>query len=301
MGTRTVGANVDTACNELTTMLRSCCRAHRLPYLEAQAAERAYDILELLLQEPALPSQTRAELEHFIENQAANCTAFSHEIPRDGPVENALWDQRLTRARHTELPGGILRSVQTGKIVSRAAWRRRLRAYLNTRCSKATKHANTKPSRRYLSGVQEVFTPRRQGRPSVRRIACILDTSASINDAAITQFFAELEPIMHCGAEILFITADAAVHRYVLLRGNFDFGSLRPHLQKGIIGLGGTCFQPALDLCRDHRVDVAIYLTDLRGTFPPDAPPFPVIWATLDSESAPKPPFGVQLSLEALE
>lgn len=298
---QTQWARVERISTELAKMLRACCRAHHLPDLEAQAAERAYDTLEFLLQEPRLPSQTRAELEHLIENQAANCTAFSDEIPSDAPTENAIWDQRLARAKHTEVPGGVLRSIQTEKTLSRIAWRRRLRAYLNASSPKSTRQAYTRPSRRYLSGVQEVFTPGREGNPIVRRLAWILDTSASIKDTTIAHFFAELEPLLSCGAEILFLTADAAVHRCMLLRGNREFASLRSQLQKRIVGLGGTRFQPALDLCRDHRVDVAIYLTDLRGTFPIEAPPFPVIWATIKAENAPKPPFGVQLSLNALE
>lgn len=252
----------------------------------------------MILQEP---SQTRAELEPLIESEAANWSDFNHETPNERSSENAIWDQRLARAKQTELPGGILRKFQTETVSSQTTWRRKLRAYLNTCSTKATRHAYIKPSRRFLSGAQDIFTPGRQGSPIVKRLACILDTSASISEPTLARFFAELEPLLNCGAEILFITADAVVHTCALLRGNFDLASLRAQSQKRIIGLGGTRFQPALDLCRHHRVDVAIYLTDLRGTFPPKTPPFPVIWATVNAENTPKAPFGVQLSLDALE
>jgi predicted metal-dependent peptidase len=64
------------------------------------------------------------------------------------------------------------------------------------------------------------------------------------------------------------------------------------------VGGGGTDFRPCFDWLRERGIvpHTLVFLTDLCGTFPSDAPPYPVIWASTESRRA---PFGQVVSMEA--
>jgi predicted metal-dependent peptidase len=56
---------------------------------------------------------------------------------------------------------------------------------------------------------------------------------------------------------------------------------------KGLGGGGGTSFIPVFDWVREHEIkpEALIYITDLMGSFPSEAPAYPVVWcASTDIE-----------------
>lgn len=59
-------------------------------------------------------------------------------------------------------------------------------------------------------------------------------------------------------------------------------------------GGGGTDFRPAIAALRRTPLDVAVYFTDLGGTFPDKIPPFPFLWLATHDLAV---PFGTKVLL----
>jgi len=99
-----------------------------------------------------------------------------------------------------------------------------------------------------------------------------VDTSGSVSDALLQQFFAEIES-MSQKFRIMVVQLDhaiQAVDRYH--RG--DWKKIEIH------GRGGTSFDIAINGIQENNVvgQVNIILTDGYAGFP-DPPPFPILWA----------------------
>ena len=98
-------------------------------------------------------------------------------------------------------------------------------------------------------------------RPGIRikqykKIAVIIDTSGSIVEATLEQFFKEIDTIYRNGADVHVIECDAAV------------GNSYPYKKNApikITGGGGTNYDPAFDYINKNKkmqIDACIYLTD---------------------------------------
>lgn len=206
-------------------------------------------------------------------------------------VQKEVWSKRLERARQGDSPEGILRKFENEFPKSKIDWRKPLRQY-------ATQYLNNKKilnwnrtSRRMMSTASPIFTPGVKKSKAINRMGLVIDTSGSIDIEQLSQFLVEVHSIQKfASAELILIYADAAVAaKYTVKRSETSIIDL---VKKGKItpkGGGGTNFIPALKELEDHNVDVAIYLTDMYGSFPQKAPKFPVIWA---ATSDIKGPFG---------
>ena len=91
--------------------------------------------------------------------------------------------------------------------------------------------------------------------------------------------------------QLVIISADAAVNDVTLL----DRGDPLPTYK--CKGGGGTNFAPALADALHRQVSVAVYITDLAGSFPDPADAPPTIWLTRSALTA---PFGVTIKIEPL-
>lgn len=111
-------------------------------------------------------------------------------------------------------------------------------------------------------------------------IGVAVDTSGSISDEALTQFFAEIANIAKY-AIVTVVEADAEVkNSYV-----FD-----PKKQYKASGRGGTAYQPAFDyFLTETDVDGVIYFGDMDccDTDEIKKPAYPVMWAVVGNQSPP--------------
>jgi predicted metal-dependent peptidase len=101
-----------------------------------------------------------------------------------------------------------------------------------------------------------------------------IDSSGSTFQSTVDMFFAETRPII----EII------KPKRIILAQCDADIQEWREidncELDAKVKGGGGTDFKPVFErIQRDYEEpDILIYLTDLDGSFPAQAPPYPVIW-----------------------
>jgi predicted metal-dependent peptidase len=156
-------------------------------------------------------------------------------------------------------------------------WRRALRLFAAG--ARRTRLAGTtrRPSRRYGTLPGTTVRP-------VQRVAVVVDTSGSIDDADLTAFFAEIHAMWRHGAQVVVVECDDDVGRAYDYRG-------RPPRQ--VSGRGGTAFDPAFRWLaeasrREGRWGGCVYLTDGVGPEPVVRPPCRLLWVvTRDGRAGP--------------
>lgn len=142
-----------------------------------------------------------------------------------------------------------------------------------------------KPDRALI--LRDIYAPRRSGN-GCGPIVVAIDTSGSIGQAELNQFFGEMRGILDdVRPELIHVIwCDAKVHKVDEVEDSADISALKP------AGGGGTDFRPVFDYVDDNdiRPDALVYLTDMLGSFPDQSPAYPVIWG--DIYGRVQPPFG---------
>lgn len=169
-------------------------------------------------------------------------------------------------------------------------WKALLRRFVQD-AAKNDYHWN-QPNRRFLAAG--LYLPRLYSE-ELGPIVIAQDTSGSMwSDRDLRLCASELRAIIEdCKpSRTVLYYADAAVaDSRVFERGEpFEFAPK---------GGGGTSFVPVFDAVQESGEEplCLIYFTDLQGTFPKEAPPYPVIWLTVEDGSA---PFGEVLKMDLL-
>jgi predicted metal-dependent peptidase len=124
----------------------------------------------------------------------------------------------------------------------------------------------------------------------VGELAIVIDTSGSIGDDTLNQFQSEVQELMSVmhPSKLVVYYADTEI----CATQEFECGDPVKFTPKGG---GGTDFAKPLKAVakRGNHPECLIYLTDLYGTFPTKAPPFPLIWVvTPDGDKRRDVPFG---------
>lgn len=186
-----------------------------------------------------------------------------------------------------KLPAGAVRTLEASRA-ARVDWRELLRrAWSETT---PADYSWMHPNRRHVwSGL---YLPEITSE-GVGEIAVAVDCSGSISARQLGLFEAEIRSILSGQRPRLVhvLYFDAAVQKVETYHAGEPI-SLAP------VGGGGTDFRPCFDWLREQGIvpQSLVFLTDLRGTFPTDAPQYPVIWA---STEIPRAPFGQVVSMEA--
>ncbi len=120
-----------------------------------------------------------------------------------------------------------------------------------------------------LDRRREVFPARKRNK--MNKILIGLDTSGSISDKDLAEFFGEIDNIKRLGnANIRVAECDAKIGKV------YDY----KEAPKSVTGRGGTDFRPVFALAdKDEKPDVLIYFTDGYGDAPAAKPKkYSVIW-----------------------
>jgi len=187
-----------------------------------------------------------------------------------------------------KLPGGAVRALEAAQA-AKVDWRELLRrAWSDTIPSD---YSWMRPNRRhvwsglYLPGITS---------EGVGEIAIAVDCSGSVSPRQLGLFEAEIRSILAGQRPRLVhvLYFDAAVQKVETYQAGQPV-SLYP------VGGGGTDFRPCFDWIEEQGIvpQTLVFLTDLCGTFPSEAPNYPVIWASTETRRA---PFGQVVPMEAV-
>ena len=240
---------------------------------------------------------------------APSCGEFE-QPPKDGdgdgdnvstlnPQPSTLqtdWQVAVTQAATVakmrgNLPASIARMI--GELLEpKVPWRQVLREFIRQRAR--DDYSWQRANRRYLH--QGVVLPSLYSE-RMGRIVFGVDTSGSIDKETLTEFAAEIQAALdECQPEAMeVIYCDAAVN------GTREFlpGDA---VKLEMLGGGGTRFAPVFEHIEkmDEPPVCCIYLTDGHGSFPPNEPDYPVLWAWRDRLSLKPPlfPFGEMVAVK---
>lgn len=191
-------------------------------------------------------------------------------------IEQAIADHELAKVASdardragdffSAIDGEVQAIVETmvSELQPKVDWRRVIRMF--TASSRKTRIANTlrRPSKRY--GTYPGIKVKR-----FHSLAVIIDTSGSVKEAALSEFFTEVRAIWRQGSSVTVIEADNIV------RSTWEY---RGHAPAKTKGRGGTRFDPALQWVTNATpaFDAALYFTDGKAAAPRVRPPCDVLW-----------------------
>ena len=133
---------------------------------------------------------------------------------------------------------------------------------------------------------------------SIRDMYLVMDTSGSMSQKDIDDGISEFKYLRETvDFRLHFVQCDAKVQDVQTYEDYEEPEWERMHT----LGRGGTNFQPVFKLVEDKSMEfdkpaLLIYYTDCQGTFPAQAPNYPVIWVTKNKSA--KPPFGSKITID---
>ena len=143
--------------------------------------------------------------------------------------------------------------------------------------------------RRFSGGSQRVYTKKLRRKPNKRfdenpglkikqrrHMLLAIDTSGSVNENELREFFNEIDHIHKTGTEITIVQCDTAIN---------NISAYKPNQEIKIYGRGGTSFQPVIDYYNEnfHKYTSLVYFTDGEA-WSPDKVRGKVLWV-LSSQS----------------
>ena len=186
-----------------------------------------------------------------------------------------------------KLPGVLARHVQT-LLEPQVLWQSHLQLEVS-RTMQRSASTWTRPHRRRLVS-QGIYLPAYTGH-GAGTVVVVVDTSGSIGQKELAIFLSEAEGILStCHPDkVILIGCDAAINTVVELAYGDSLQGNIPELGGG----GGTSFVPPFVWVEENNVQPSalIYLTDMFGDFPTNAPRYPVIWCS-STPDVPAPHFG---------
>jgi predicted metal-dependent peptidase len=246
---------------------------------------------------PLLPENDEPRASSQGENQQDSDASHQQQqaaqslSPGEQELLAARWHQRLAAAAQQaqqvgKLSADLARLVET-YLQPKLPWRSLLAQYLSH--SARNDYSYTRPSTR--RGDPAVF-------PGLRseeiELVVAVDTSGSIRESEITEFFAEIDAIKgQVRARITLLCCDAEIADTspVFFEPWDEF-----KLEQKIEGGGGTDFRPVFDWVdrQDVPPDSLVYFTDAQGKFPVHAPSYPTLWLVKGKAEV---PFGARIQL----
>jgi len=217
--------------------------------------------------------------------------------------EQRDWEKRVQRAAAGDKALGAVREALMDIPKTYTNWRQLLRQFVAQYVMPETVARPSKPSRACVSIYSASRAKKRAGlpfhkvpwlpafgpKPGMKRIAVVIDTSGSIDEAMCHQFAGEIQSIRKTvGCALTLITCDASVHQNFDVTAQEDlFQAIKK--QGGFKGGGGTDFRPGVAAAEKiNGTSVIIYLTDMMGSYP-DKCSKPILWASICEKYSPPP------------
>jgi predicted metal-dependent peptidase len=197
--------------------------------------------------------QLPAALREILEEQIDEAMTQSLERLRTNPKD---WG---------ELPAGLRQHLQTFEDARKPVvnWRRLLRIFSESSSRTFVRNTMKRASKRY--GTSPGIKVRKR-----QKLLVAIDTSGSISQADITEFFTEIFHIWKRGAEVMIVECDTKIAAQYMYRGETPDAT---H------GGGGTNFEAPLQFANaQYHPDAIVYFTDGFGPLPNLRSRSPILW-----------------------
>lgn len=162
-------------------------------------------------------------------------------------------------------------------------WKKEVRWFINKLIMMGRRNTRMRPNRRY--GITSPGTKRNY----TSKLLVAFDTSGSVSDEQLEYFATELNGMID-HVKVDFIQFDTQIH-----------GKPEPFSKKAkkidVIGRGGTCFAPVIELADEQKYDGLVVFTDGYAPFP-SKPKTRMLWAVCDQDSGVEFPYGKKVVIE---
>lgn len=236
--------------------------------LPARAGTKIYyDLLEQARENGSCPS-----LDELMD-QMDGSTSYDHstwddfeDLPEaekkliQKQVEHQLKENaEMTEKRCGNIPGELADLIQRLRHVEppKFDWKGYLRRFVGNSSIVYTKKLRRKYNKRYFEnpGLKIKFK---------NHICVGVDTSGSVSQSELNEFFSELNHMHKTGHKITIVQCDTKIN---------SIKDFNPKCDWEIHGRGGTSFQPVIDHYNDHgRYTALIYFTDGEAWSPDNCP-----------------------------
>lgn len=177
-----------------------------------------------------------------------------------------------------KMAGDLMRMFQE-IIQPEVPWTEHIRGIFNRRVGSGS-YDWRRPDRRFI--VRDLHLPSRSGH-GAGWLVVWGDTSGSIGKRELEKYMGELGGIIEDvkPRRLTVLWCDANISHIDECEDATDLFKIRA---RGVGGGGGTSVMPVFDWIAQHTEapDAFIGFTDCCVSFPPQAPPYPIIWACVD-------------------
>lgn len=238
--------------------------------------------------------------EEMDQNGGSSCQALASALgqgqsdgdPRQAPWEHSTWNEfdslseaekkmvqkqmehqmkelvnQVSKGRGT-IPGELKHYLDGlfEETPAKFDWKGYLRMFTGGSIKTYTKKTRRKLSRRFVGNPGLRIKPK-------KHILVGVDTSGSVNNDELIEFFNEIDHMFKTGAEVTVIQCDTSISDISKYKRTKD-GQIAIH------GRGGTDFQPVVDYFNEHHRNFSclIYLTDGEAPAPDPVPRGRCLW-----------------------
>jgi len=221
----------------------------------------SWENLKSFLQEDALSQQQHALWKYF-----EGLSSAERDMLEESIKQKIYEIIKRTRSKEFgKLPAGLqtyLNEFEKSMLPS-VNWRRILRLFANSSAKTYIKNTLKRPSKRY--GTTPGIKIKRRN-----KILVAIDTSGSVAEDDLKEFFQEIYHIWRQGAEILVVECDTMIHQQYYYKGQ------NPKVVKGG---GGTDFNAPIEFANTkYKPDAIVYFTDGYCDAPKVKSRFPIMW-----------------------
>lgn len=232
-------------------------------------------------------------LKDSIDKKIQNGEMSSEDMP-DSHDDHSMWEEtdltkeqaekkiekHLRVAKEASEGRGLTsaeREMLASILDSKVDWKAQLRNFVSNAEEVLIESTRKKRNKRY-----GVVYPGTKAEPKFRLGVCV-DTSGSISQKELFQFFTEIKRIADGpNVEVYVVEADSEVKNFYKYDKRAD---IKPK------GGGGTAYNPAIKKCMELACDAICYFGDGDTADSPENPKVPFIWAMV-RDSAPPATFG---------
>lgn len=229
------------------------------PNLNAMIAAHGQGLQICIVKGPGNGDQEVQVPDHSTWEEFANLDEATQKLIK-AQTEHILKEvaDSVVKSRGT-IPGefaAILERINTSEP-PKFNWKAYLRRFVGGSQKVYTKKLRRKFNKRYIDNPGLKLKPR-------RHVLVAVDTSGSVSDNELREFFHEIHHINKTGTEVTVIQCDAAIS---------NVAPYSPNQEIKLYGRGGTSFQPVIDYYNEHfhKFTCLVYLTDGECSAPTDA------------------------------
>lgn len=186
----------------------------------------------------------------------------------DSTVENAIKKVEISDENKNwrgTIPGALLDYIDDliDSLQPVANWKRVLKLMTSNAKKTFRKTTLKRPSKRY--GTYPGFKTKK-----FTKIMVAIDTSGSVDNESLCEFFSEMSHIYKAGAEIHVVECDTRIGKKWKYEGVWD---------RTVTGRGGTDFNEPIDYAnKEYHPDCLIYFTDGYAPNPRNKCNCPILW-----------------------